>query len=118
MTDLTDRQREIFTLIYETARDRGSQPSIREIMTHFGMKSPNGVVGHLRLIAAKGYIARYFHKQYNLLILRRPDGSRFEGFQDKLIESLPKEQHEHFPSRQRTAQGIDAANGGNHEAIR
>lgn len=85
MSDLTDRQLEIFTLIYESARDKGFQPTIREMMPVFGIASENGIHCHLKALAKRGYL-RLEREARALRILRRPDGSRFEGFQDKPTE--------------------------------
>lgn len=84
MSDLTDRQREIFTLIYESARDKGFQPTIRELMVCFGIKSPNGVMYHVKEFRKKGYL-KDADGQYSraYVILKRPDGTPFLGFQDK-----------------------------------
>lgn len=87
MTDLTQRQAEIFRLIYETARDCGYQPTVREIGERFGIRSPNGVVCHTDVLVRRGYLARLngsgTHANRAWVILRRPDGSRFEGFAEK-----------------------------------
>lgn len=84
MSDLTDRQLEVFRLIYETARDRGYQPSIRDMMETFGF-SPNGVMCHIKAMRRKGYLAPRngdpVCRAY--VILRRPDGSPFTGFAEK-----------------------------------
>ncbi len=53
---LTQRQREICDFIRQRDRE-GQTPSVREIGQHFGIKSPNGVMCHLRALAKKGAIA-------------------------------------------------------------
>ncbi|MBL0160677.1 MAG: repressor LexA [Bryobacterales bacterium] len=55
---LTDRQREIYDYIVAFRRENGCSPSIPEIQRHFGIKSPNGVAGHLHALETKGMIRR------------------------------------------------------------
>jgi len=55
---LTDRQREIYEFIVEFRRTNGCSPSIPEIQQAFGIRSPNGVAGHLHALEAKGVIRR------------------------------------------------------------
>lgn len=55
---LTQRQREIYDFILDFRRRNGCSPSIPEIQQHFGIRSPNGVAGHLHALEAKGVIRR------------------------------------------------------------
>jgi repressor LexA len=55
---LTDRQKAIFDFILEYRRQNNCSPSIPEIQKAFQIRSPNGVVGHLQALQAKGYIRR------------------------------------------------------------
>jgi repressor LexA len=55
---LTDRQREILEFITHSIGDRGYPPTLREIGTHFGIRSTNGVNDHLRALEKKGYLQR------------------------------------------------------------
>ena len=58
MDGLTDRQREILEYVRGYAMQRGYWPSFREIQKHFGFKSTNAVMGHLRALESKGAIVR------------------------------------------------------------
>jgi len=55
---LTDRQREILDFISHSITNRGYPPTLREIGTHFGIRSTNGVNDHLRALEKKGYLQR------------------------------------------------------------
>lgn len=55
---LTKRQREIYEFIAEKIRARGYGPTVREIGSAFGIKSPNGVMCHLQALVKKGLITR------------------------------------------------------------
>ena len=55
---LTDRQREILEFITQSITARGYPPTLREIGTHFGIRSTNGVNDHLRALEKKGYLQR------------------------------------------------------------
>lgn len=55
---LTQRQREIFDFIRDKIENRGYGPTVREIGHTFGIKSPNGVMCHLKALEKKGLILR------------------------------------------------------------
>jgi repressor LexA len=55
---LTERQREILDFISRSIAKRGYPPTLREIGSHFGIKSTNGVNDHLRALEKKGYLHR------------------------------------------------------------
>ncbi|TWU16109.1 transcriptional repressor LexA [Allorhodopirellula heiligendammensis] len=59
---LTERQRHVYELIRSLIQDRGYGPTVREIGEHFGIKSPNGVMCHLRALEKKGLITRKANK--------------------------------------------------------
>jgi repressor LexA len=55
---LTPRQLEVYKFIREKIRGRGYGPTVREIADQFKIKSPNGVVCHLKALVKKGVISR------------------------------------------------------------
>jgi len=55
---LTDRQRAVYQFIRDKIRSRGYGPTVREIGEHFGIKSPNGVMCHLKALEKKELITR------------------------------------------------------------
>jgi repressor LexA len=58
LDSLTSRQREVYDFIREKIRTRGYGPTVREIGTEFDIKSPNGVMCHLKALEKKGLINR------------------------------------------------------------
>ena len=56
--NLTERQKDVYKFIREKIRNRGYGPTVREIAAQFGIRSPNGVVCHLKALEKKGLIAR------------------------------------------------------------
>lgn len=58
LSQLTERQREIYEFIKEKIESRGYGPTVREIGQHFDIKSPNGVMCHLKALEKKGFINR------------------------------------------------------------
>ena len=74
---LTQRQQEVYDMIRSLIVDRGYGPTVREIGEQFGIKSPNGVMCHLRALERKG------------LIRRSPNKSRAI----ELTESIDRSQH-------------------------
>ena len=57
-SQLTDRQRDIYEFIEERMDTRGYGPTVREIGTAFEIKSPNGVMCHLKALEKKGLIRK------------------------------------------------------------
>ena len=55
---LTDRQQNVYDMIRSLIVQRGYGPTVRESGEHFGIKSPNGVMCHLRALERKGLITR------------------------------------------------------------
>jgi len=58
MKRLTDKQQRILSFIRVFTAKTGESPTVREIGDSFGIKSPNGVVGHIKAIEAKGRLKR------------------------------------------------------------
>ena len=56
MVRLTARQSEILGFISENIVHKGRPPTLREIGSHFGIASPNGVNCHLKALKKKGAI--------------------------------------------------------------
>jgi repressor LexA len=66
----TKRQLAIFEFIRNQIESRGYGPTVREIGDRFGIGSPNGVVGHLRALEAKGLIERQANKSRSIQLSR------------------------------------------------
>ncbi len=58
---LTPRQREIYEFVKDKILNRGYGPTVREIGARFGIRSPNGVMCHLKALEKKGLIVRESH---------------------------------------------------------
>lgn len=80
ITPLTDRQREIFGYIFDQTMRNGFQPSVREVMEAFDIKSPNGVVCQLRAMCNKGWIGSSDNASRSIPFHLTPDGRPFKGF--------------------------------------
>jgi repressor LexA len=75
-SQLTERQREIYEFIRQKIESRGYGPTVREIGLGFGIKSPNGVMCHLKALEKKGLIKREgFSARAIQLIDHRPMAS-------------------------------------------
>ncbi|MEX0825264.1 MAG: transcriptional repressor LexA [Acidimicrobiia bacterium] len=57
-SDISDRQKQILELIYETVQRRGYPPSVREIGEAVGLSSPSTVHSHLSALVEGGYLRR------------------------------------------------------------
>ncbi|MEE2936166.1 MAG: transcriptional repressor LexA [Planctomycetota bacterium] len=79
-TQMTNRQQNVYEMIRALIVKRGYGPTVREIGEHFGIKSPNGVMCHLRALERKGLIRRSPNKSRAIELV--------EGF-DRLGQSLP-----------------------------
>ena len=58
MQGLTKRQEMVLDYITKSIHDRGYPPTLREIGSHMGIRSTNGVNDHLRALERKGYLKR------------------------------------------------------------
>lgn len=58
MKGLTARQKGILEFVKDHFSKNRYWPSIREIQYHFGFKSTNAVMGHLRALENKGFLSR------------------------------------------------------------
>ncbi len=58
MQGLTKRQQMVLDYITKSITDRGYPPTLREIGSHMGIRSTNGVNDHLRALERKGYLKR------------------------------------------------------------
>ena len=56
LENLTKRQRAVFEFIRGKIRNRGYGPTVREIGTQFEIRSPNGVMCHLKALEKKEFI--------------------------------------------------------------
>jgi repressor LexA len=69
---LTSRQKEIYEFIREKIQGRGYGPTVREIGNQFGIRSPNGVMCHLKALQKKGLIHREPHMSRAIQMLDDP----------------------------------------------
>src|SRR6266404_6089772 len=82
MGQLTERQREIYAFIADKIEERGYGPTVREIGTAFEIRSPNGVMCHLKALEKKGLIKREGFSARPIQLLdhhRESDGLPFLG---------------------------------------
>src|SRR5438067_12740419 len=76
LSSLTERQREIYEFICHKIESRGYGPTVREIGLAFEIKSPNGVMCHLKALEKKGLIKREgFSARAIQLLNYRPHGT-------------------------------------------
>ena len=80
---LTPRQREIYNFIRSKIQGRGYGPTVREIGVHFQIKSPNGVMCHLKALQKKGLIHREPNMSRAIQLLEDPVNAQHMGL--KLI---------------------------------
>ncbi len=59
---LTDRQQSVYEFIRDKIVNRGYGPTVREIGEQMDIRSPNGVMCHLRALERKGMIRRAANK--------------------------------------------------------
>lgn len=71
---LTKRQRECLDFIRDFKARNGYSPTVREIMAKMGIKSPNGVVCHLKPLQKKGLIEWTEEKARSITIVGESDG--------------------------------------------
>ncbi|GAA4465750.1 transcriptional repressor LexA [Novipirellula rosea] len=95
---LTDRQQNVYNMIRSLIVKRGYGPTVREIGEHFGIKSPNGVMCHLRALERKGLIIRSPNKSRAIELTqaadRNPNSLSMGGVVAGSPTALPFEQNE------------------------
>jgi repressor LexA len=72
---LTARQQAVYDLIRSLIVDRGYGPTVREIGEAFAIKSPNGVMCHLKALERKGLITRSPNKSRAIELTQSADRS-------------------------------------------
>lgn len=72
---LTERQQAVYDLIRELIIRRGYGPTVREIGEHFGIRSPNGVMCHLKALERKGLLRRSPNKSRAIELTSAADRS-------------------------------------------
>jgi len=83
---LTPRQREIYNFIRSKIQGRGYGPTVREIGLHFEIKSPNGVMCHLKALQKKGLIHREPNMSRAIQLLEDPVNPQHMGL--KLVGNI------------------------------
>ena len=96
---LTPRQREIYNFIRSKIQGRGYGPTVREIGVHFQIKSPNGVMCHLKALQKKGLIHREPNMSRAIQLLEDPVNAHHMGLKliGRIADGQPieaVEQHE------------------------
>ena len=86
---LTARQKSILNFILGFRRQYGCSPSIPEIQKAFGIRSPNGVAGHLLALEAKGVIRRAKRGSRQIDLTRPIDQVRLPSFDLPLFGRVP-----------------------------
>lgn len=69
---LTARQKEIYEFLKDKIMNRGYGPTVREIGANFGIRSPNGVMCHLKALEKKGLITRESHMSRAIQLVESP----------------------------------------------
>ena len=86
---LTKRQREIFEFVRDKIVNRGYGPTVREIGTQFGIRSPNGVMCHLKALEKKGLIIRESNRSRAIKLCNNPPGHQSLVFLGTAVSGGP-----------------------------
>jgi repressor LexA len=107
---LTPRQKEIYNFIRSKIQGRGYGPTVREIGLHFQIKSPNGVMCHLKALQKKGLIHREPNMSRAIQLLEDPVSAHQMGLKlvGRIAAGQPMEaveQHEELTFSEWTEPG-------------
>ena len=72
INELTKRQKLVYEFIRDKIRHRGYGPTVREIGDHFKIRSPNGVMCHLKALEKKGLITREKNRSRAIQLAEEP----------------------------------------------
>ncbi len=86
---LTNRQEQVLGFVASRQRETGLVPTLQEIANHFGLKSPNSVRQHLRLIEQKGFVHRIPGRSRGLMLPRQGDHDKTGSVSVPLMGSIP-----------------------------
>ena len=89
LATLTPRQREIFELLKDLILNRGYGPTVREIGLQFGIRSPNGVMCHLKALEKKGLISRESHMSRAIQLADKPSRATSVSLLGKVSSNAP-----------------------------
>ena len=71
-SELTKKQKLVYEFIRDKIRHRGYGPTVREIGDHFKIRSPNGVMCHLKALEKKGLISREKNRSRAIQLSEEP----------------------------------------------
>ncbi|WP_311496703.1 transcriptional repressor LexA [uncultured Mobiluncus sp.] len=74
MSDLTKRQQEVLTTLYQLSQKLAYPPSVRELAEAMGLSSPSSVKHHLDVLTKKGYLRRAPNTPRALEFVKLPEG--------------------------------------------
>jgi len=89
ITTLTRRQREILDFINRKIETRGFPPTIRDIGSAFEIKSPNGVMCHLKALEKKGFISRQGKSARAIQLNHKPVSQHGIPFRGRVAAGAP-----------------------------
>jgi repressor LexA len=93
-SQLTERQTEIYHFIRQKIEKRGYGPTVREIGLAFEIKSPNGVMCHLKALEKKGLITREEHSARAIQLVDHRPPAQGLPFLGKVAAGVPIQANE------------------------
>lgn len=69
---LTEKQEAIYLFIKQEITEHRLSPTVRELGDHFGIRSSNGVMCHLRALERKGWIKRDHYLSRGITLIAEP----------------------------------------------
>ncbi|MDA1251634.1 MAG: transcriptional repressor LexA [Planctomycetota bacterium] len=89
LATLTSRQRDIYEFLKDKILNRGYGPTVREIGNEFGIRSPNGVMCHLKALEKKGLITREPHMSRAIQLSDKPSRATSVDMLGQLSANTP-----------------------------
>lgn len=89
LASLTPRQRDIYEFLKDKILNRGYGPTVREIGNEFGIRSPNGVMCHLKALEKKGLITRESHMSRAIQLADKPSRATSVALLGKVSAGSP-----------------------------
>jgi repressor LexA len=83
---LSPRQHQIYEWIFEFTKDHGYQPSYRQVMAEFGIRSPNAITNLLKVLDRKGWVCcsrQPGDSNHSIRFIVTPSGEPFRGFVER-----------------------------------
>jgi repressor LexA len=89
MQELTQQQKRVLDFIRSYQQNEGVMPSVRDVASHFGFRSPTAAVDHLKALQRKGFLEAKPRQARSMRLLSPLDSLRKQVVDVPVYGSIP-----------------------------